>query len=451
MSHIVLVCSEPFRTVLQGNGIRFMEMATELSREHQVTLWVPNTDIPPAVPCRTIPFPDEAFAENLAGVDAVVVQAHASERYFGALMAHGLGVGPPLVVDLYDPFLINNLRYTRSLGRGIYYRDRDVLLRQLSAGDFFLCSSEGQRMFYVGLLIGIGRLLPEMYEHDRTLRTLIDVVPFGVRPIAPETLAGLPGRIKGVVPGIAPHDVVLFFGGVYDWYDPGLLLDVLADALAVRPNLRVIFSLNPNPQMTPQGTFKTILDRSAAAGWTGRHIFFIPWFPYQERFSYLRDVDLAVCLHEPSLETDLSLRTRLLDYMNAGIPVIATDGGEGERILRAAGAGLLIPPASAIDLREVLLQLLARPEVGRRLGSSGRQWVQNHMSWERSLAPLRAFCAQPRQAVGPDLASAPKGERMQVSGPAPERSRWTVSQVFEYWRRKGMTRSLRAAVRILKR
>lgn len=442
MGRIVLICPEPFRAVIQGVGIRFLEMATELIRDHEVTLWVPNTtDLPTHLPFRVIPFPDRAFTEHLRGVEVVLVHSLISERYFHALDEHHLGEGPPLAVDLYDPFLIEHLRYTRVLGKEIYYRDRAVLLQQLSLGDFFLCSSEGQRLFYVGMLMGMGRFAPEMYEQDRTLRTLIDVAPFGVLPISADALVALPGRLKGVLPGIAPDDVVLFFGGIYDWYDPELLLDALADLLMAHPRVRVIFSVNPNPESTPQGKFNAVRARADDAGWTNRQVFFIPWFPYHERFAYLKDVDLAVCLHEPSLETDLSLRTRVLDYMNAGIPVIATAGGEGGRILQAAACAILVPPGTCSEVRSALRYLLDQPEARRRLGDNGRSWVQAHMTWEKSLTPLLAFCACPRRM--PHARSSPE--------PSRQHPPFTVGHILRYWRENGMSNTLRAAMRRLVR
>lgn len=442
MGHVVLICPEPFRAVIQGIGIRFQEMATELMRDHEVTLWVPNTtDFPTHLPFRVIPFPDRAFTEHLQGVDVVLVQGLISERYFRAREEYGLGKGPPLVVDLYDPFLIDHLRYARLLGREIYNRDRAALLRQLSLGDFILCSSEEQRLFYIGMLMGMGRFTTEMYEQDRTLRTLIDVAPFGVRSISTDALPALPGRLKGVQPGIMPDDVVLFFGGIYDWYDPELLLNALADLLTVHPRVRVVFSVNPNPESTPQGKFNAVRAWADDAGWTNRHVFFIPWFPYQERFAYLKDVDLAVCLHEPSLETDLSLRTRVLDYMNAGIPVIATAGGEGSRILQAADSAILVRPGACSDVRNALRILLDQPEVRRRLGDNGRRWVQTHMTWEKSLAPLLAFCACPRRA--PHAWSAP--------GAFLQHPTLTAERIHRYWRENATLNALRAAMRRLVR
>src|SRR5262245_49593869 len=123
-------------------------MARELSAEHRVTIWAPNAEASTGerdgFALRA--FPDHDLQAALADVRAVIVHGHVSDRYLRALDAAGLGAGPPLVIDLYDPFLVENLQYCAELGDHIYTRDLGVLMRQLAAGDLFLVSSDRQRL-----------------------------------------------------------------------------------------------------------------------------------------------------------------------------------------------------------------------------------------------------------------------------------------------------------------
>jgi glycosyltransferase involved in cell wall biosynthesis len=392
---IVLICPEPIRGCIQGIGIRFIEMTKVLGTLHETVLWTCNADIPGDIGVSAEPFPSgDRFTSELARTDAVVIHGHVSERYFDMLQSCRIA-SPPLAVDLYDPFLIENLQYTAELGEYIFYRDRAVLFRQLSLGDFFLASSEIQRMFYFGIMTGIGRITPQVYHSDRSGDRLIAIAPFGVEPVSEITLQAVAGKLKGQVPGIASDSTVIFFGGIYDWYDPETLINILDGIIESFPVVKVVFSVNPNQETTPQGVFKKIRDVADAKEWRDRHIFFIPWFPYRDRFAYLRDVDIAVCLHKPSLETSLSLRTRILDYMNAGIPVIATEGGEGGRILTEAGAALFVPPYNEESLRNAMTSLLEDVVMRRALGSNGRKWIQDNMTWEKSLRPLLEYCYNP--------------------------------------------------------
>ncbi|MDQ7029881.1 MAG: hypothetical protein Q9O62_08955 [Ardenticatenia bacterium] len=54
------------------------------------------------------------------------------------------------------------------------------LQQQSLLGDFFICASERQRDWWLGLLEASGRINPYTFGEDPSLRRLIDVVPFGL-------------------------------------------------------------------------------------------------------------------------------------------------------------------------------------------------------------------------------------------------------------------------------
>ena len=94
----------------------------------------------------------------------------------------------------------------------------DALNRQLRRADFFICASENQRSLWLGQLAAEGRVNPYTYDSSNDLRRLIDVVPFGINPNVPENKEDL---IRKNFPQIKKDDFVLLWaGGVYDWFDP---------------------------------------------------------------------------------------------------------------------------------------------------------------------------------------------------------------------------------------
>ncbi|EQD32140.1 glycosyltransferase domain-containing protein, partial [mine drainage metagenome] len=99
---------------------------------------------------------------------------------------------------------------------------RKVLRELLRGGDFFLCASEVQRDLWTGALLEAGRITPRTWAQDSSLRQLIDVVPFGLPGVPPE---GERGQRQLPVGNLAPDDVVLLWGGgIYNWFDPLTLI-----------------------------------------------------------------------------------------------------------------------------------------------------------------------------------------------------------------------------------
>jgi glycosyltransferase involved in cell wall biosynthesis len=399
MTRVALLSSEPVRPRMAGIGIRYLELARRLAGEGlAVRLLSPaepeesaGLGLGGAEPCR---FERQRLPELLAGCDAAVAQGQLANDL--VLAAPGL----PVAIDLYDPWLVENLSYLATLGLDPYRNDHASWLLQMSRGDFFLCSSEEQRAFYLGFLLALGRVNPELAASDPDLRLLIDVVPFGVAGELPPHQPYLPPRPAGAAGEPAPRR--LLFGGLYDWYDPWTLLDALA--LLDRPEWQLLLVRNPNSG-TPQRLFGDVERRCRRLGWLGSRVLALDWVPAERRFDLLRDVDLLVAPHRPSLETRLALRTRFLEALAAGCPVVTSEGGAMSRLLREHGAGWVVPPGDAPGLARALGEALepaaaplpaARPPLAQAWRAGAQQLLAS-FRWERALGPLVAFCREPRR------------------------------------------------------
>jgi glycosyltransferase involved in cell wall biosynthesis len=396
MNRIALLSSEPIRPLMAGIGIRYLELARRLPRfGFEVVL------ISPAEPAETaalgldVPvrrFERGRLREILGDCQAAVAQGQLANDV--VLEMPDL----PVAIDLYDPWLIENLIYAESLGFGPFRNDHATWVLQMSRGDFFLCSSEEQRTFYLGFLTALGRVNPERLADDPDLDTLIAPVPFGV----PSEPGELPEH-RPVLPAREPGEVRLLFGGLYDWYDPWTLLDALE--LAGRPEWKLFLIRNPNPESTPQRLMAEVEARCRRLGWLtendrngedrGGRVRILDWIPADRRYDLLRDVDLLVAPHRPSLETRLSLRTRFLDAMAAGCPVVTSAGGAMSRMLREHGAGWVVPPGDAPALAAALTEAVEDGAARERRQAGARELLAG-FGWDRALSPLVRFCREPR-------------------------------------------------------
>lgn len=413
-TRIALLSSEPVRPLMAGIGIRYLELARRLPSEG-----IDIVLISPASPGETQAleglekanvrrFERGRLAALLGDCDGAVAQGQLANDLL--LEVPGL----PVAIDLYDPWLIENFAYLETLGLDPYRNDHATWVLQMSRGDFFLCSSEEQRTFYLGFLAALGRVNPERMAADPDLSTLIAPVPFGVPDELPPHRPVLPPRNAG--------EARLLFGGLYDWYDPWTLLDALRSL--DRP-WSLLLIHNPNPESTPQRLFAEVEARCRSLGWWGSRVQALDWVPAERRYDLLRDVDLLIAPHRPSLETRLSLRTRFLDALAAGCPVVTSEGGAMSRLLAEHRAGWLVPPGDAAALAEALAEALDAPD-SRRCGA---RELAATFGWHRVLAPLVRFCREPRR----DETKERFAQRLATVAP-PDRLGFRLRRKLKVWR-----------------
>ena len=239
---------------MAGPGIRCFELGRGLAADgHQVTLvGMGSTDL--ASPGFTVsPELGLAALERLArSHDLVMVEGTALLRY--PVLRE---VESPLVMDLYDPFPIALLGQEEHLGMADRERQdlevRAAVSEMLALGDYFICASETQRDLWLGSLLAAGRLNPRNWSRDPTFRQLIDVVPFGLPEVPP------PVRERGSrlpLPGVEQEDLVLLWGGgIYNWFDPLTLIQAVARVDDLSPPVKLVFmsTSHPNSGRTHDG------------------------------------------------------------------------------------------------------------------------------------------------------------------------------------------------------
>jgi glycosyltransferase involved in cell wall biosynthesis len=319
----------------------------------------------------------------------------------------------PVVVDIYDPYHLENLEMG---GAGRAEEDRAVTRQSgivnagLRRGDFFTCASERQRDFWLGSLAALGRVNSYNYAADPRLGRLVSVVPFGL-PSEPPQRQG-PG-LRGVVPGIGPGDkVVLWGGGVYNWLDPISLLRAAGRLSRRVPELRVVFlgMRHPNPDIPEMRVAAQLQELSGELGLTGKHVFFnAGWAPYARRADFLLDADVAVSTHLDHVETRYSFRSRVLDYLWAGLPMVLTAGDVLADEVAEAGLGIPVPAEDDEALEEALEVVLANPPPPELFEA-----VAPLHTWQRAAQPLVEFCRHPARA--PDLV-VPRLSPEEAAGP----------------------------------
>jgi hypothetical protein len=370
MTRALLVCPEPLgHRQPAGIGIRFLEMAKVLLADgHEVSLL--SRDAGAVDGCRVDVITPESLQSYTSECDVAVVQGHVANDLF----AHGAAI--PTVVDLYDPFIVENLHYYPARGAEVFTHDHATLMQSLLRGDLFLCASEAQRLFYLGALLAAGRVNPIAFEADPHFDGLIRIAPFGVPPGS-----------TGVPPAVESRAIL--FGGIYDWYDPILAIDAVAIAHESLPEVTLTFTTHPNPSLTPQGKLAEAIEHVKRNGYD--FVRFKPWVAYEQRAAFYARFGAALLTFPQSIETDLSMRTRVYDYLWGGLPIVTSSAPGTDELLTRYEAGVIVNSASPQDFASALVNVLGDAQM--RAGAI--RFAGEHQ-WTRTLQPLVDFVRAPR-------------------------------------------------------
>jgi hypothetical protein len=374
MSRVMLVCPEPLaHGQPAGVGIRILEIARVLRDDgHAVTILSPDAGTIDGC-SGTYINPPTLLATSEAS-DVAVVQGHVANAFF--MQARAI----PTVVDLYDPYIIENFHYYAERGAEVFEHDHRTLMASLQRGDYFLCASEAQRLFYAGLLLACGRLNPILFESDPGLESLIGLAPFGVpppRPLRPTTRRG----------------TQILFGGVYDWYDPVAAIEIVAVVRASVPDATLTFTTHPNPAITPQGKLAEAIAHTKARGY--EFVCFEPWVAYERRAEFFERFTLALLTFPRSLETDLAMRTRIYDYLWCGLPTVTSSAPGTDELLQRYGAGSVLSDDASSRVAAEVVRISLDPAIHEQMVTGAHRFALDHQ-WSRTLEPLRAFCRAPR-------------------------------------------------------
>jgi GT2 family glycosyltransferase/glycosyltransferase involved in cell wall biosynthesis len=398
---VLVITGDAITDRMAGPAIRAWNIATILAPEHDVRLVTVN---PLAAP-PPAPFPVSAarkrdLTEPIEWADIVILQGHVLEMAPALKAEHSTKL---VVCDLYDPMHLELLEQGKSAPDDKRAADligvTKVLDAQLERGDFFLCASERQRHFWLGHLAALGRLSPRLYDADPTTQSLLAVVPFGLSA-EPPTRTG-PG-LRAQVDGITETDhVVLWAGGVYSWFDPLTLVNAIDRLRQRQADVRLVFlgMKHPNPEVAEMDIGARTRQLADRLGMTGKHVFFNEhWVPYSERQNWLLDADCGVTTHFEHVETTFAFRTRVLDYLWAGLPIVTTDGDAFADLVRQERLGVVVPAEDEEALADALERAMYDTEFAAACQERIAAVAQRY-AWPKALEPLVEYCRNPRPAA----------------------------------------------------
>ncbi len=346
----LFVCNDHIGQAMSGPGIRYWEMAHALRRKgHEAVILSRHFE-------RGFSKGGLTFAGRVS-VFNLIIWIRRSDyiiqpgRPIPIILS--LLFRRKIIFDQYDPVVFEFLErdeksFTGSLAQGmmlLLWKIRQRII--LRFGDAFLVASEKQKDFLIGQLALLG--------YWNKLNS-VTVLPFGL----PE---GKPAKTRPVLRGtkIKETDFLLVWGGgIWGWFDPFTLLKALAAIAARRQDVKIYFpGVNPpSPDARKMAVTDDFLSAARALGLLDTTVFINSgWTPYEQRADYLMEADSGISLHRDSLETRFAFRTRMLDYLWAGLPIIASTGDGWADVIEQRGLGITVAPGNVDAVVNAIITL----------------------------------------------------------------------------------------------
>jgi glycosyltransferase involved in cell wall biosynthesis len=323
--------------------------------------------------------------------------------------------GRQFVLDFFSNFAMEWMEVgkTQSNARkryAWYETQLQYINLQLTAADVVICNNERQRDFWLGVMQSLGLIDGAVYDRDHSLRRLVAVCPHGIRPDPLPAHPPEPGAIRGRLPGVEPGDTVLLWNaGIVGWYDPVTAIRAVHALSRERPDVKLVCigSKYPDPGFLEENpTFKAAIETAEALGVTDKQVFFVRgWLPYEEVKGYLLDSYLGLCTYFNNAETHYAHRTRFVDLFWAALPIVCTRGDVLSELVEKRDLGLTVPEGDVDAVVAALRRLLTDREFHARCVANLHA-LKDELAWDQTLAPLVAFCRNPRSVAQP------KGKRV---------------------------------------
>lgn len=335
----------------------------------------------------------------------------------------------PIWMDIYgDPLTIMQAAaYRVQSDRGL--TTVTGFLRQvLQAGDIFSVCGTPQLHMLVGELAMSGRLNRSTfgYEFGRVILPGSRDTEEATLPTAPPPREFLPSF------GVAENSfVVLWAGGYNTWTDVDTLFEGLTAAMRVNPRIMFV-SVGASTYHGPDNVYERFLKLVSASD-VRSNFLFLGWRPWKEMEYFYRESDLGINIDSLHYETVYGTRTRLVEMIGFGLPVVTTYGTELSSLLVGAAGALGFHPGNAAELSERLLTVAGSPAVRQGLAVNALAYARNSLAWGATTAPLREWVLAPQYA--PDHSdNEPKGRLEALEYESRARVRWVL------WRLRGAYR-----------
>ena len=207
----------------------------------------------------------------------------------------------------------------------------------------------------------------------------VTLIPNGADPAMFDTPADTSAIRQSL--GLEDHFIVLYAGAHGLSNDLGIVLQA-AKKLKTEPMIHFV--------LVGGGKDKPALIQQAEE-MSLTNLTFLPARSKSEMPALIGASDACLAILKPIEAFKTTYPNKVFDYMAAGRPVILAIDGVIREVVEKAKAGVFVPPGNPDALAFAIMDMAAHRERGQKMGSAGRQYVEEHFNRAESAAQLAAL------------------------------------------------------------
>ena len=277
-----------------------------------------------------------------------------------------------LIIDLYNPIFLEKALSRNKLSNFLRsYREEGTVRKQLARGNHFLVANKNQLKFW--------------FEKFKVLKIKNPPKQFSVLPTGIQTK-----KIKkNTTVKFRNRNIIVWFGGMYPWMNPSILIRGFSNIVRKYPNLklRIIGGYNPKSQYLKIFTKNLKLAEKLIAP---RNLEISKWQKDGKMGRIFEDVLVAVHIPLVTSEDVYSHRIRLLTLVNNAVPVITTGKDIISKTITSCKAGYKAK-AQVHEIERAIIKM-TKPEIFQKMSKSAlkvqEKFIQDNLNIKNLLSFL---------------------------------------------------------------
>ena len=269
-----------------------------------------------------------------------------------------------------------------------YWNKEYSILRN---ADIFSCVSNRQAYATIGELGAAGRLNRKTSGYEFTR-----VIPIGI-PDEDYNHEKQVFRGKGIIK--EDDFVVLWTGGFNTWTDVDTLFKGLTMAIKENPKIKFVSTGGeiPEQDVITYPHFTELVNKSDFK----KNFLLMGWINGKDVPNYYFEADIGINIDKDIYEVKLGSKSRILDWMRAGLPVISSNVCELTEIIEKEKIGYTFRPHDPSDLARKLILLSRKKEELAKTAEKAKKYAIKNFIFSETIRPFTEWILKPDFA--PDI------------------------------------------------